>query len=95
MLTEFHSRLFFTRHFTSWLCFGAILLIAALLRFSHLEIAHFGLDQSRAAQNVWEIAREGQFHSYYFCSPVVITIFLCRFTFGLLPSLSPRTSMRS
>ena len=65
-LTEVRRRLYFSGNFASWLCFGAILLVAALLRFSHLEIAHFGLDQSRAALNVWEIAREGKFHSYYF-----------------------------
>ena len=48
------------------LVFALILLLATLLRFSHLDIAHFQLDQSRTAQLVWDIARAGKLHSYYF-----------------------------
>ena len=56
---------FMQRH-AAKLCFAAILLLGAVLRFSHLDIAHFQLDQSRSAQLVWDIARDGQLHAYYF-----------------------------
>lgn len=52
----------------SWptVIFGGILLLAALLRLSHVEIAHFQLDQARIAQYAWELAREGVFRTHFF-----------------------------
>lgn len=52
----------------SWptIIFGGILLLAALLRLSQVEIAHFQLDQARIAQYAWELAREGVFRSHFF-----------------------------
>ncbi|MCY3908291.1 MAG: hypothetical protein OXF63_13695 [Anaerolineaceae bacterium] len=46
--------------------FGGILLLAALLRLSQVEIAHFQLDQARIAQYAWELAREGVFRTHFF-----------------------------
>ncbi|MCY4023329.1 MAG: hypothetical protein OXF32_07760 [Anaerolineaceae bacterium] len=46
--------------------FGGILLLAAFLRLSHVEIAHFQLDQARIAQYAWELAREGVFRTHFF-----------------------------
>ena len=57
---------FLTWRYIPRLCFGCILLLAAALRISHLEIAHFGLDQSRTAQYVLDLVREGRFYSHYF-----------------------------
>ncbi len=48
------------------LLFGGILLLAALLRLSQLEIAHFQLDQARIARYAWELAREGVFRTHFF-----------------------------
>ena len=47
------------------LCFAGIMLLAAFLRLSHLDIAHFQLDQSLAAKFVWEIARDGKLHTHF------------------------------
>ncbi|MCE2489559.1 MAG: hypothetical protein J4G17_06250 [Anaerolineae bacterium] len=48
------------------LLFGGILLLAALLRLSLVENAHFQLDQARIAQYAWELAREGVFRTHFF-----------------------------
>ena len=48
------------------LVFLALITLAAALRFSHLDIAHFQLDQARIAQYAWEMAREGVFRSHFF-----------------------------
>ena len=58
----------FARRGLPWpsLLFGGILLLAALLRLSQLEIAHFQLDQARIAQYAWELAREGVFRTHFF-----------------------------
>ena len=48
------------------LAFIALMLLAAALRFSHLDIAHFQLDQARTAQLAWDIARAGEPQAYYF-----------------------------
>ena len=48
------------------LCFVAIMLLAAVLRFSHLDIAHFQLDQSRAAALALEMAGGIRFHTHFF-----------------------------
>ena len=46
--------------------FGGILLLAAILRLSQVEVAHFQLDQARIAQYAWELAREGVFRTHFF-----------------------------
>ena len=48
------------------LCFVAIMLLAAVLRFSHLDVAHFQLDQAKSAQLVWDWARGAQLPTHYF-----------------------------
>ena len=66
MQAEKRKEHFLAGPYAGWFYLGGIMLIAAALRFSHLEIAHFGLDQSRVAQYVWDLAREGRFRSHYF-----------------------------
>ena len=46
--------------------FVGIFILAALLRLSNVEIAHFWYDQARSAQYSWDIAREGIFPSYLY-----------------------------
>ena len=45
----------------------AIIALGAALRFSHLDIAHFQLDQALLASVTWDLAREGSFptHMWY------------------------------
>ncbi len=46
--------------------FVGIFIIAAVLRLSNVEIAHFWYDQARSAQYSWDIAREGIFPSHLY-----------------------------
>lgn len=46
--------------------FIGIFLIAVILRLINVEIANFWYDQARAAQYVWDIAREGIFHRHMY-----------------------------
>lgn len=48
------------------LVFVGIFLLAALLRLSHVDIAHFQLDQARIAGYARELAREGVFRTHFF-----------------------------
>ena len=56
------------RQWSGWplVVFLAILFLAVALRFSHLEIAHFQVDQALIAKQSWEWAREGIFPSHFF-----------------------------
>ena len=56
---------FLQRHASKFV-FAAILALAAGLRLSQVDIAHFQIDQARVAQLAWDLARDGVHPSHFF-----------------------------
>ena len=49
-----------------WAVPCGILLLAAWIRFSHLEAAHFQIDQAKLIQHAWNLAKSGVFPSHFY-----------------------------